>query len=158
MLKAFSRNCILRNSFAETVFYTVTVKNLRGECKKATEGIKGSCWTRITFSSKVINFEHFTQTSTIPKLFIKVQIWLIQNLSLKVQSSRLFAINSNPPFAYVITSIWYSSLPFWICLFTMVFSYCFTSEIQELMFLSQTLTTSWHLIQFPVGYLGRPFH
>ena len=158
MLKTFFRNCILRNSSTKTVFYTVTVKNLRVECKKATEDIKGSCWTRITFSSKVINFEHFAQTSTITKLFIKVQIWLIQNLSLKVQSSRLFAINSNPPFAYVITSIWYSSLPFWICLFTMVFSYCFTSEIQELMFLSQTLTTSWHLIQFPVGYLGRPFH
>ena len=35
---------------------------------------------------------------------------------------------------------------------------CFTSEIQELMFLFQTPTSSWHLIEFPVAYLGRPFH
>ena len=41
--------------------------------------------------------------------------------------------------------------------FAIVFSYCFTSEIQESVFLSQKLTTSWHLIQFPVAYLGRPF-
>ena len=41
--------------------------------------------------------------------------------------------------------------------FVIVFSYCCTLEIQELMFLSQTLTTSWHLIQFPVAYLGRFF-
>ena len=37
------------------------------------------------------------------------------------------------------------------------FLYCFASEIQQLMFLSQTLTTSWHLIQFTVAYLKRLF-
>ena len=35
--------------------------------------------------------------------------------------------------------------------------YCFTTEIQELMFLSQTLTTFWHLIQLTVVCLGRSF-
>ena len=35
--------------------------------------------------------------------------------------------------------------------------YCFTSEIQELMFLSQTLATFWHLIQVTEAYLGRRF-
>ena len=103
-------------------------------------------------SSKVINFEHFAQ-----KLCIKVESWLVQSLGLKVQSLRLSTIDSNPPFTYVIPSIWYSPIPFWLYSFAIVSSYCFTSEIQELMFLSQTLTTSWHLIQFPVAYLGRPF-
>ena len=50
-----------------------------------------------------------------------------------------------------------SLLSFLLCSFAIVSSYCFTSEIQELMFLSQTLATSCHLIQFPVPYLGRPF-
>ena len=118
---------------------------------------KESCWTLIIFSSKVINFKHFAQTSTITKLFIEVQIWLIQSLGFKVQSLRLSTVCRNTPFAYVISLIWYSSLPYWLCLFAIVSSYCFTSEIQELMFLSQTLTTSWHLIQFPVAYVGRHF-
>ena len=118
---------------------------------------KGSYWTLIIFSSKVINFEHFVQTSTITKLFVKVQIWLVQSLGLIVQSPRLSTIYSNPPFAHVISSIWYSPVPFWLYSFAIVSPYCFTSEIQELMFLYQTLTTSWHLIQFPVAYLGRPF-
>ena len=48
-------------------------------------------------------------------------------------------------------------LPFWLCLFAIVSSYCFNSEIPQLMFLSQTLTTSWHLVQFPIAYLWRPF-
>ena len=59
---------------------------------------KGTYWALIIFSSKVINFEHFVQTSTVTKLFIKVQIWVIQNLDLKVQSSQLSVINSNPIF------------------------------------------------------------
>ena len=124
----------------------------------------GSCWRLIIFSSKVINFELFAQTSTIKKLLIKIQIWLVQSLDFKVQSLdfkvqslRLSTINSNPPFAYVISSIIYSPLPFWLCSFSIVSSYCLSSEIQELMFLSQILTTSWHLIQFPVAYLGRLF-
>ena len=118
---------------------------------------KGSCWTLIIFSFEAINFEHFAQISAITKLLIKVQIWLVQSLGFKVQSWRLSTINSNPPFACVISSVWYSPVPFWLYSFAIVSSYCFASEIQELMFLSQTLTTSWHLIQFPVAYLGRPF-
>ena len=54
----------------------------------------GSCWTVIIFSSKVINFGYFSQTSTTTKLFIKVQIWLVQSLGFKVQSLRLSTINS----------------------------------------------------------------
>ena len=100
-------------------------------------------------SSKVIDFEHFAQ-----KLCIKVQSWLVQSLGLKVQSLRLSTIDSNPPFVYVILSIWYSTLLFWLYSFAIVSSYCFTSE---LMFLYQTLTNSWHLIQFPVAYLGSLF-
>ena len=92
----------------------------------------------------------------LSKLFIKLQIWLVWSLGFKVQSLLLSTINSNPPFAYVILLIWYSPLPFWIGSFATVSLYCFTSEIQELMLLSQTLTTSWHLIQFPVVYLRRP--
>ena len=46
----------------------------------------------------VINFEHFAQTSTIIKLFIQVQIWLVQSLCSKVQHSRLSTININPSF------------------------------------------------------------
>ena len=104
--------------------------------QKVIEGIKGSCWTLIIFSSTVINFEHFPQTSTMAlfKWFIKVQIWLVQILGFKVQSSWLSTINSNPPFVYVISSIWYSPLPFWLCSFAIVSSYYFTSEIQKLMF------------------------
>ena len=44
-----------------------------------------------------------------------------------------------------------------LTLLVCIVSYFFTSEIQELMFLFQTLTTFWHLIQFPVVYLGRRF-
>ena len=118
---------------------------------------KWTYWALIIFSSKVINFEHFVQASTVTKLFIKVQIWLIQNLDLKVQSLQLSVINSNPNFVYVISSIWYFPFPFWVCSFAIVSLYCFTSEIQKLMFLSQTLTTFWHLIQFPVAYLDGLF-
>ena len=118
---------------------------------------KGRCWTLIIFSSKVINFEHFAQISTIKKLFIKVQIWLVQSSGFKVQSWRLSTINSNPTFAYVISSVWYSPLPFWFYSLAIVSSYCFASKIQELMLLSQTLTTSWHLTQLPISYLGSPF-
>ena len=75
----------------------------------------------------------------------------------RFQSSKFVLINSNLPFACVNSSIWYSPFSFWLCSFAIIVSYCFTSEIQELMFLSQTLTTSWHLIQFPVAYLRRPF-
>ena len=46
---------------------------------------------------------------------------------------------------------------FWLCSFAIVSSHCFTSEIQGLMFLCQTLATSWHLTQFPVSYLRGPF-
>ena len=147
--KKFFKNFILKNNSVKTAFYT-TVKNPRGECEKQWK-VKGELRKVIIFSSKVINFEHFTQKSTITRLFIKVRIWL-------VQSSLLSTINSNPPFAYVISSIWYSLLPFWLFSFVIVSLHCFTSEIQELMFLSQTLTTSWDLIQFPVAYVGRPFH
>ena len=157
--ETFFTNCILKNNSVKTAFYA-TVKNLRGECKKKKNNNgrhKGSCWTLILFSSKVISFEHFAQTSTITKLLIKVKIWLVQSLGFKVQSSRLSTINRNPPFAYVISSIWYSPLPFWRCSFAIISSYCFTSEIQELMFLSQALTTFWHLIQFPIAYHGVPF-
>ena len=117
---------------------------------------KWTYWALIIFSSKVINFEHFVQASTVTKLFIKVQIWLIQNLDLKVQSLQLSVINSNPNFVYVISSIWYFPFPFWLCSFAIV-SLLITSEIQELVFLSQTLSTFWHLIQLPVAYLGSPF-
>ena len=97
---------------------------------------KGRCWTLIIFPLTLAIFSYyiFAQTSTIAKLFIKVYIWLVQ--SFKVQSSQLSTILSNPPFAYVISSIWYSPLPFWLCLFAIVSGYYFTSEIQELMFLS----------------------
>ena len=54
---------------------------------------KGSCWTLIVFSSKIINLEHFAQTRKITKLFIKVQIWLVQGWGFKVQSSRLSTSN-----------------------------------------------------------------
>ena len=67
-------------------------------------------------------------------MFLKVQIWLAQSLGFKVQSSRLSTINSNPPFVYAISSIWCSPLPFWLCSFAIVSSFCFISEIQELMF------------------------
>ena len=70
--KTFFTNCILRNNSIKTAFYT-TVKNLE-ENAKNNRRHKGSCGTLIIFSSKVINFEHFAQTSTIAKLFIKVQI------------------------------------------------------------------------------------
>ena len=46
----------------------------------------------------------------------------------------------------MISLIWYSTLPFWLSSFVIVSSYCFTSEIQELVFLPQILTASWHLI------------
>ena len=118
------------------------------------ESIRGAA-ERLLYSSQRLNFEHFAQTNTITKLFIKVQIWLVQSLGFKVQNLRLSTINSNLLFAYVISSIWYSDLPFWLCSFAIVSSYSFTSEIQELMFLSQTLTTSWRLIQFPVAYIPR---
>ena len=49
-------------------------------------------------------------------------------------------------FCIVISLIWCSPLPFLLCLFAIVSSYCFTSEIQELIFLSQALTTSCHSI------------
>ena len=94
--KTFFTNCILKNSSVKTAFYT-TIKKLRGECEKQWKA-KGSCWTLIVFSSKVINFENFAQTGTITKLFIKVQIWLVQSLGFKVQSSRLLIITSNPLF------------------------------------------------------------
>ena len=153
--KTFFTNCILKNNSVKTAFYA-TVKDLWGECKNNGRHQR-SCWTLIIFSSKVINFEYFAQTSTVTQLCIIAQIWLVQSLGFKVQSSRLSTINSNPPFAYVISSIWYSPLPFWLCPFAIASSYSFTSEIQELMYLSQTLTSFWHLIQFPVAYLGRPF-
>ena len=63
---------------------------------------KGSSWTLIILSSKVINLEHFTQTRTITKLLIKVQILLVQSLGFKVQNLPLSTTNSNPTFAYVI--------------------------------------------------------
>ena len=74
------------------------------------------------------------------------------------QNSKLatLTIDSNPPFAYVHRSE-SSLLPFWLYSFAIVSSYCFTPEIQELTFVYQTLTTSWHHIQFPSAYLGRPF-
>ena len=154
-IKTFFKNCILKKKLPQNFLYQCQEppwKNAKNHGKH-----KGNCCKLIIFSSKVINFKHFAQTSTITKLFVKVQIWLVQSLGFKVRSTRLSTINSNPPFAYVILSIWYSPLPFWLYSFAIVSSYCFTSEIQELMFLSQTLTTSWHLIQFPVAYLGRPF-
>ena len=52
---------------------------------------KGCCWTLIIFFYYI-----FAKTSTITKLLIKVQIWLVQ--SFKIQSLRLSTINSNPPF------------------------------------------------------------
>ena len=57
-------------------------------------------------------------------MFIKVQILLVQSLGFKVQSSRLLTINSNSLFVYMISSIWYSPLSFWRCLFAIVSSYC----------------------------------
>ena len=68
-----------------------------------------------------------------------------------------------PTFAHVILLIWYHPLPFWLCPFDIVSSYYFISEIQEFVthleypnrfFLSQAPTSSWHLIQFPLAYLG----
>ena len=103
----------------------------------------------IIFSSKVINFEHFEQTRTTTKLLIKVQVWLVQNLGFKVQSLQLWIINSNPPFTYVISSIWYSPLQFLLCSFAIVSWYCFTSEIQELMFLSSNI--HYFLASHPVS-------
>ena len=50
-------------------------------------------------------------------MLIKVQIWLVQSLGFIVQNLRLSTINSNPRVAYVISSISYSPLPFWLCLF-----------------------------------------
>ena len=81
--------------------------------------------------------------------------------------AHMYAFRVLQPFAYVISSIWYPPLPFWICWLAMVSSYCFTSEIRKFMthlqpiscfFLFQTRTTSWHLIQIPIAYLEMPFH
>ena len=73
--------------------------------QKTIEGIKGAAERLLYFRLTLIIFFYyiFAQTSTITKLFIKVQIWLVQ--SFKVQSSQLSTINNNPPFAYVISSI-----------------------------------------------------
>ena len=109
-------------------------------------------------SVKTVFYTTVKNLRGLSKLFIKLQIWLVWSLGFKVQSLWLSTINSNPPFAYVILLIWISPLPFWIGSFATVSLYCFTSEIQELMLLSQTLTTSWHLIQFPVVYLRRPIY
>ena len=92
--KTFFTNCILKNNPVKTAFYT-TIKNLKGECKNNGRH-KRSCWTLIIFSSNLTNFEHFAQTSTIAKLFIKVKLSLVQSLVFKVQSSQLSTINSNP--------------------------------------------------------------
>ena len=113
-------------------------------------GHKGSCWTLIMFSLKIINFEHFAQASA-------TTIFFNQNLHVTCSKFKFQIPRFKFQIAYVISSIWYFPLPFWLCSFAIVSSYCFTSEIQELMFLSQTLTTSWNLIQFPVAYLGRLF-
>ena len=62
---------------------------------------KRHCWTLLYFSLMLIIFSYyiFVQTSTITKLFMKVQIWLAQ--SFKGESSWLSTINRNLPFAYV---------------------------------------------------------
>ena len=72
-------------------------------------------------------------------------------------SAHMYTFRVPPLFAYVISLIWYP-LPFWFCLFAIVSSYCFTSEVQKFMtqlklffFLSQTPITSCHLIQFPIA-------
>ena len=92
ILKTFFTNCILKNNSVKAAFYTI-VKNLRGGCLKNGRH-KGSFWTLIIFSSKVINFEHFAQTSTITQLFVKVQIWLARSLGFKVQSLQLATLTS----------------------------------------------------------------
>ena len=135
--KTFFTSCILKTTPSKQLF--IPLLRTSEENAKSSGRHKGSCWTLIIFFSKVINFEHFAQTSTITKLFIIVQIWLVQSLGLKFQSSLLSTINSNPPFAFVISSIWYSPLPFWPCSFAIVSSFCFTSEIQKLMFLCHSL-------------------
>ena len=90
---------------------------------------------------------------------------LMSNFSILPTSSlaRMYFFRVPPSCAYAILSIWCTPLPFWLCSFARVSSNCFTSEIQKFMtslvfFLSQTPTTSWHLIQFPLTCLGRPFH
>ena len=107
--KTFFTNCILKNNSVKTAFYT-TVKNLRGEYKNNGKH-KGSWWKLIIFSSKVINFTDFTQTSTITKLlikWIKVQIWLAQCLGSNVQSSQLSTINRRTRWQQLFNNLWLS--------------------------------------------------
>ena len=126
--KTFFTNCILKNN-SKQLFIPLLRTSEENVKNNGRHKGRGSCWKLIIFSSKVINFEHFGQTSTITMIFIKVQIWLVQSLGFKVQSSWLSTINSNLPFAYVISSIWYSPFQFLLCSFAIVSSYCFTSEI-----------------------------
>ena len=115
---------------------------------------KGSCWTLIIFSSKVINFEYFAQTSTIIKLFIIVQISLAQTLGLKVQSSRLSTIHSNPHpplicICYLIDLMLSSPiLALLVCHSFLILFYRRNSRIDD--FVSDT----HYFIQFPVAYHG----
>ena len=104
--KRFFTKCILKNNSVKTAFYTA-VKNLRREYKKQGRHER-SCWIMVIFYSKVINFEHFVQTSTITILFIKcikAQIWLVQSFCFNVQSLQLSTINTWLPSRWFIILI-----------------------------------------------------
>ena len=70
--KTFFINCILKTTPSKQLF--IPLLKTSEENAKNNGRHKGCCWTLVIFSSKVIDFEHFAQTSTITKLFIKVQI------------------------------------------------------------------------------------
>ena len=67
----------MKNNSVKTAFYTTL--RTSDENTKNNGKHKGSCSTLIIFSSEVINFKHFSQTSTITILFIK--LIKVQNLT-----------------------------------------------------------------------------
>ena len=70
------------------------MKNLySGRLLKVFSKSTAHCWTLIIFSSKVINFKHIAQASTIAELFIKVQIRFSQSLGFKVRDSKPLIVN-----------------------------------------------------------------
>ena len=70
-------------------------------------------------------------TEQIHKKYSTAFVWgypLSTYASYDITPYPLYAYVRNSPFAHVISSIWYSSLPFWLCSFAIAFSCCFRNS------------------------------
>ena len=67
-----------------------------------------------------------------PSIYVRI-LWPSFGSFPHLPNVHMYAFRVHPPYAYVILSVWYPSVPFQLCLFALLSSYCFTTEIQKFM-------------------------